>query len=124
MIQEAELNAEADVEAKRRVESKNALEGYLYNMRNSLAEGGSLHGKIDASEADTLQVAVTDALKWLEENASESADSFDAKRVEVEATANPIVAKVYQNAAASGVDPSSGSEGTSDGTGPSVEEVD
>jgi molecular chaperone DnaK (HSP70) len=125
MVAEAEENAEADKVLRERVEARNQLESYLYSLRHSVDE--SLKDKLSAEEATTLGRAVTEALGWLEEHPAEDREAYDGKRKEVEAIANPIIAKAYNGAA-----PSEGTEFSGPGeekedagdSGPTVEEVD
>lgn len=123
MIQEAEENAEADKIVRSRVEAKNQLESYLYSLRHTVDE--TLKDKIAAEDKEALSTKVTEALSWLEENPSEDKVSYDEKRKEIEAVANPIIAKAYggtgNDPSGSSADIPAGSGG--DDAGPTVEEV-
>jgi heat shock 70kDa protein 1/2/6/8 len=84
--------------------------------------------KIVGESRETLTKVVTDALTWLEENPSTDKNSYDEKRKEVEAVANPILTKVY--AATAGPEGSTEASSSSadaaadDNAGPTVEEAD
>ena len=127
MLKEAEDNAEADKLARQTVEAKNQLESYLYSLRSTL-DDEAMKEKIVGESRETLTKVVTDALTWLEENASTDKDSYDEKRREVEAVANPILTKVY--AATAGPEGSTEASSSSadaaadDNAGPTVEEAD
>ena len=127
MLKEAEDNAESDKLARQTVEAKNQLESYLYSLRSTL-DDEAMKEKIVGESRETLTKVVTDALTWLEENPSTDKDSYDEKRKEVEAVANPILTKVY--AAAAGPEGSSEASSSSadaaadDNAGPTVEEAD
>jgi len=130
MVREAEENSESDKQLKARVEAKNQLESYLYGLRSSLED--SLKDKIAAEDKETLSAAVKDGLAWLEEHPSDEASSYEDKRKELEAIANPIISKAYSAASPpSGADGSGPGSSSSDGidpssssSGPTVEEVD
>ena len=105
MVQEAEEFAEEDKKVQGRVQAKNGLESYLYNMKNSLDdEEKGIADKIDESEKNELVSIIDEALDWLEENPEAETDEFTEKQKEVEAVANPIMKKVYGASAGSGGD--------------------
>merc|ERR1711976_1058295 len=91
MVQEAEEFAEQDAAEKAKIEAKNHLEAYLYNLKNSISH--QLEGKLEANDKETLSSAVEDALIWLEDNPAAEKDEYDAKQKEVEGIANPIIKK-------------------------------
>jgi heat shock protein 5 len=96
MVQEAEEFAEEDKKVKERVDARNALEGYCYNLKNQLEdEEKGIAGKISAEEKETLSGAVQEALDWLDENQSAEGEEFKAKQKELEKVVNPIMQKVY-----------------------------
>ena len=98
MVKEAEDMAEEDKAEKDKVEARNALESYLYNLRNSL---DSLGEKIEEADKEQLSTVVEEALTWLEDNLNEgSKDVYEEKQKEVEAVANPILQKAYEAAGA------------------------
>ena len=120
MVAEAEENAEADKQARQKVEAKNQLEAYLYSLRSSAEDG--LKDKLEEDDKNTLITTATEGLAWLDEHQDEEKDSYDEKRKEVEDVANPIISKAYDAGAPpqDGADP----DGPEESTGPSVEEVE
>jgi len=125
MVAEAEEFAEQDNAEKAKVESRNQLEAYLYNLKNSISD--QLEGKLDGDDKETLTTTVEEALVWLEDNPAAEKDEYDSKQKEVEGVANPILKKAYES-----VNNANGNEDEDfmgedlDGVddGPSVEEVD
>merc|ERR1711862_121187 len=96
MVQEAEQFADQDAAEMEKVQARNELEAYLYNLKNSIND--TLEGKLSEEDKDTLLKTVDEALVWFEENpAAEKAD-YDEKQKEVEAIANPILKKAYESA--------------------------
>lgn len=124
MIREAEENAEADRILKEKIEAKNQLESYLYNLQSSVRD--SLKGKLSEDDSNTLTTKITESLSWLEQHSNEEKQVYDDKRKEVEDVANPIITKAY-NAPSTGSagSPGSASDSTSSSTssGPTVEEM-
>ncbi|KAG7393838.1 Luminal-binding protein 5 [Phytophthora pseudosyringae] len=98
MVQEAAEFADEDKKVKDRIDGRNALEGYLYSLKNNVED--KLEDKIDEDDKDTVLTAVQDAMDWLEDNQESDKEDFEAKQKEVEKLVNPIMSKVYQGGAA------------------------
>ena len=94
MVQEAELNAEADKARMAKIAGKNELEGYLYNVRNSLKEEKVKQtlGDNDVTKAEDM---VTKGLAWLEEHTEEEAEVYEKQKKEIESEVQPIMMKLY-----------------------------
>ncbi|KDO35486.1 luminal-binding protein 2 [Saprolegnia parasitica CBS 223.65] len=100
MVQEAEENAEEDKKIKDRIDGRNSLEGYLYNLKNNVED--KLADKIDDEDKDTVLKAVQEAMDWLDENQEADKEDFDAQQKAVEKVVNPIMSKVYQSTGGAG----------------------
>merc|ERR1711939_704605 len=99
MVEEAEQFAEEDKKVKDRIDGRNALEGYLYNLKNTLEDTEKgIADKVDEEDKEKIEEAVKEGLEWLEDNQEAEKEEFEAKQKEVEATVNPIMQKVYQGA--------------------------
>ena len=94
MVGEAAKYEVEDKQRMERVEARNGLEGYLYNVRNSLNDE-KVSGKLDASDLDSAKAKVQDYLKWLDEHESAETEEFKEKQKEAEAAFNPVFAKLY-----------------------------
>jgi len=101
MVREAEEFSEEDKSLKEKVDARNSLEGYAYNMRNQINDEEKLGGKISAEDKETIEEAVTAAIDWLDENAESGAEEYKEKLKELEGKCNPIVSKLYQGAGGS-----------------------
>jgi len=95
MVQEAEEFAEEDKNLKERVDARNGLEGYAYNMRNQVNDEEKLGDKISDEDKETIEEAVTEAIDWLDENPEADAEEYKEKLTELEGVCNPIVQKLY-----------------------------
>jgi heat shock protein 5 len=103
MVREAEEFAEEDKKVQGRINAKNGLESYCYNLKNTLEdEEKGIAGKIAEAEKTELISLIDETLDWLEENPEAEADEFAAKQKEVEQVANPIMKKVYGSGGAPG----------------------
>jgi len=96
MVREAEEFADEDKEMKEKIDARNALEGYCYNMKNQVNDEEKLGGKIDDDDKETIEEAVNEAIDWLDENADADKEELEEKLKEVEGVCNPIVSKIYQ----------------------------
>ena len=128
MVQEAEEFADQDKVEKEKIEARNQLEAYLYNLKNSVSD--QLQDQLSEDDKEELNSTIEHALVWLEDNPVAEKDDYDSKQKEVEGVANPIIKKAYESANNQGV-----AEGGDDNDfmgedldgvddGPSVEEVD
>jgi heat shock protein 5 len=95
MVQEAEEAAEDDKKAKERIEARNSLENYVYQIRNTINDNEKLGGKIGEEDKSTIETTIKDAIEWLESNQSADKDEFDDKYKEVEKVVQPIFSKLY-----------------------------
>jgi heat shock protein 5 len=102
MVKEAEEYADEDKKTKDRIDARNALEGYCYNLKNQLEDEKGVGGKIEGEEKEEISKAVQEALDWMEENQSAEAEEYKDKLKTVEKVVNPIMAKVYQAAGGAG----------------------
>jgi heat shock protein 5 len=111
MVREAEEFAEEDKKTQGRINAKNGLESFLYNLKNTLEdEEKGIADKIEKAEKDELVSLIDETLDWLEENPEADADEYSEKQKEVEKVSNPIMRKVY----GSGGAPGGGSSGSDD----------
>ncbi len=92
LVKESETFAEEDKMKAELVQSRNELETYLYNLRNTFSEDKGNLSEDDKQETKTL---VDDALKWLEENDSATKTDYDEKRKSIVELATPFLQKVY-----------------------------
>ncbi|MBA0850644.1 hypothetical protein Goshw_003386 [Gossypium schwendimanii] len=124
MVQEAERYKAEDEQVKKKVEAKNALENYAYNMRNTIKDD-KVGGKLDPSDKGKMEKAIDETIEWLDRNQLAEVDELEDKLKELEGLCNPIIAKMYQGGGGGDV-PMGGAEAGSGGSaaGPKIEEVD
>ncbi|BAT76163.1 heat shock 70 kDa protein [Vigna umbellata] len=127
MVKDAERYKAEDEEVKKKVDAKNSLENYAYNMRNTIKDE-KIGGKLAADDKQKIEKAVEDAIQWLEGNQLAEVDELEDKQKELEGICNPIIAKMYQGGAGGDVpmadDMPGGGSGSGSGAGPKIEEVD
>ena len=122
MVKEAEKFKAEDDAAARRIECKNKLEGYVYNVKSTVLGEAKLKASRGADD-ETVEKTVEDTIKWLEENTTLNAEEYEEKQKEVEGILMPLIQKAYQ----ANVPPQSAeqpAENKETNQGPRVEEVD
>lgn len=124
MVQEAEKYKAEDEQVKKRVEAKNALENYAYNMRNTIKDE-KFAGKLSPSDKQKIEKAIDETVEWIDRNQLAEVDEFEDKLKELEGLCNPIISKMYQGGGGD-VPTDGGPEMPSGGAGggPKIEEVD
>jgi heat shock protein 5 len=103
MVQEAEDAAEADKSARQRVEAKNSLENFAYQVRNTINDKEKpIAQKISDEDRETLEEAIKTALAFIEENPAADKDEFDEAYHTLEQVVQPIFSKFYKDGGAPG----------------------
>jgi len=118
MVNDAEKFKAEDEQHKQRIDAKNGLESYCFNMKSTLDEP-NLKDKIPESDKSNILNKVNDTISWLDKNQMAEIDEFKDKQKELEAICNPIIQKLYSQAGGAGQPQSNQST-----NGPTVEEVD
>ncbi|XP_073008603.1 heat shock 70 kDa protein-like [Typha latifolia] len=132
MVKEAEKYKAEDEEVKKKVEAKNSLENYAYNMRNTVKDD-KIKAKLPESERQKIESAVEEAISWLEGNQLAEVDELEHKLKELEEVCNPIISRMYQEGGGAAAGAGEGMDGdehggagrsAGGGAGPKIEEVD
>merc|ERR1712025_140175 len=96
MVQEAEEFAEEDKRVKDRIDARNGLESYVYNLKNTLDDDEKgLADKLSPEDKKELQDMIDETLDWMDENPEAEKEDYDEKQKEVENIANPIMKNMY-----------------------------
>merc|ERR1719171_3162636 len=132
MVREAEQFAEEDASAKERIDAKNGLESYAYNMKNQINDE-KFKDAIGEDDKKTIEDKVNEVMTWLDTAEHAEKEEFESMQKELEAVCNPIIQKMYQDAGGApggmpdmgGGCPGGDAPPSSDGgAGPTIEEVD
>jgi len=133
MVAEAERYKAEDEKVAQRIQARNALESYSYNLRNTLTDE-KVAGKLEAGDKKKLEDAIQETITWLDANQEAEKDEYEHKQKTLEEIANPIMMKLY--GAAGGAGPTGappggfpggaapGGSAGGDESGPTIEEVD
>ncbi|KAL2893593.1 Heat shock 70 kDa protein [Bienertia sinuspersici] len=117
MVKDAEKYKAEDEAVKKKVDAKNSLENYAYNMRNTIKDD-KVGGKLDAADKQKIEKALDDAIEWLDKNQLAEVDEFEDKQKELEDLCGMNMGGDMPGGAAGGTGGGSG------GAGPKIEEVD
>jgi L1 cell adhesion molecule like protein len=97
VVNEAEKYKEEDKQAQEKVQAKNELESYAFQLKQSV-EDEKVANAINASDSTTLVAKCDEIISWLDNNQTAEKDEFEHKKQELESVANPIMTKLYQAA--------------------------
>ena len=107
MIQEAEKFKDDDEKIKKKIEAKNSLENYCYNIKSSSLTDDKMKTAL-GDDLSTVEQTIETTLKWIDENSDVSAEEYESKHKEVESLLSPLITKAYQaNGGTNPSDPSS-----------------
>jgi len=131
MVEEAEKYKSEDEANKQRIEAKNALENYAYNLKNSINDE-KLKDKIEEGDKKTVEEKCDEVISWLDANQSAEKEEYEEKQKELEGICSPIMQKLYAAGGAPGGAPGGmpggmpggAPESSGDDAGPKIEEVD
>ena len=118
MISDAEKFKEDDERAQKKVQAKNNLENYIYNVRTTVVNEDKMKTSL-GDDHETVSKTVEDTIKWLDDNKNASTEEFEAKQKEVEAVLMPLIQKAYQASAGESAPPA-----PPDASEPSNAEID
>jgi len=131
MVQDSEKFKAEDEKQKERIDAKNQLESYCFNIKSTL-DDDKLSEKISAQDKSSCLENCNDTISWLDKNQTAETEEFKQKQKELENVFSPITQKLYSNGQNAHQFPSAGGCGAESGQGfggnnyggPTVEEVD
>ena len=95
MVAAGERFKEEDAKNRARVEAKNDLETYVYNMRNSLKSATTEKTEAATAIVPQVETIVSETITWLDNNAEASVEEYVDKKKEVEGLLAPLMTKLY-----------------------------
>lgn len=91
MVEEGERFEEEDKKVKARIDAKNGLEGYLYNLKNVLNDDErGFVDKLSEEDKEELDSTINEALDWLDDHPDAETSEFEGQLKAIEQVANPI----------------------------------
>ncbi|CAL2032642.1 CBN-HSP-4 protein [Caenorhabditis brenneri] len=95
MINDADKFAADDQILKEKVESRNELESYAYQMKSQIGDNEKLGGKLSDEDKVSIESAVERTIEWLGNNQDASTEENKEQKKELESVVQPIVSKLY-----------------------------
>jgi len=122
MVEEAQKFAEEDKKNKARLDARNKLENYVYDVRNS-CNGEEFKAKLGEETHKQIIDVVNETIQWLDED-EDTTEEYKERQKEVEAKIQPLMMKAYQGAGEDGTGFKPPQPGKDGNTQPTVDEVD
>jgi len=127
MVEESEKFKADDEKQKERIDAKNGLESYCFNIKSTI-DDSNIKDKLSEPERKMIADKCNEAIEWLERNQTAEVEEFKDRQKELESTFNPIIKKLYGNSQQPGMGSCGAQSGQGFGSqmngGPTVEEVD
>merc|ERR1712216_195607 len=124
MVEEAEKFKNEDEKTRLKIEAKNSLENYTYNIKNTIKDE-KIKDKISENEKEELEKKISEILTFIEKNEDLEKEDYEEKENELKNLANPIITKIYQQGAAPNMgDFNNDQNKENENSGPKIEEVD
>ncbi|CAO2190527.1 unnamed protein product [Urochloa humidicola] len=96
MVREAEEFAEEDRKVRERVDARNKLETYVYQVKSAV-DDTKMADKMDADDKDKVEEALREVNDWLDGNADTAdKEDYEEKLKELEDVCSPVISAVYQ----------------------------
>ena len=89
LVQEAERYKAEDEAQKSRIETKNELDNYMFQWKNSVKDSD----KVSEEEKKTVLDAISKTDEWLQSNQNAEKEEFEAKKKELEEICRPVLMK-------------------------------
>merc|ERR1712160_81559 len=128
MVNDAEKFKDEDEQQKDRIQAKNDLESYAFQMKQTV-EDDKVKDKLSADEIKQIADKCDEVITWMDSASAASKEEYESMKKELEQVSNPIMTKMYGASggapgAPSGGAPSAPKSNSNGGAGPTIEEVD
>ncbi|XP_011178245.1 heat shock 70 kDa protein cognate 2 [Zeugodacus cucurbitae] len=121
MLSDAERYKDEDEKQKERIQSRNALESYIFSCKQAIEDAPA--GRLTDADKTTVRDKCTSEMSWLDANTLAEKDEFDDHLKECQRVCGPVMAKMHGGAGSGDAGAAKGAQGGRAG-GPTVEEVD
>lgn len=119
MVKDGEKYAEQDKKVRDKIENKNSLEQYAYNLKHSIDEDG-IKDRLNEQDKAAISSAADATLKWMEDNPDVEATYYEIEKKKLESICMPLMGKIYEDSGPN----SGGGMPSGEFAGPKVEEYD
>jgi len=91
MIAEAEKNKEQDLKVRRKVEAKNELEAYAFQIQSTIQGLKNMN----VTEREAVDICVNHTLSWIDENSDADLTTIQNKHRELQGAVAPFISRAY-----------------------------
>jgi L1 cell adhesion molecule like protein len=102
MVREAEKFSDEDKKLKEKVEAKNHLESFAYQMKSTLKEE-NIQSQLTDEEKKKINDAIDSALGFSEANPEAGKEEYETKKKELEDIIQPIMTRLYSQGGGGGM---------------------
>ena len=95
MVNDAEKFKDEDSKQRERIEQRNALDGYMFSVKQSLNDE-NLKDKWSSEDKELIQTKVNEVQEWYDSNNEASKEDYEQKQKELENIFTPIMTKMSQ----------------------------
>lgn len=126
MVEEAERYKAEDDKQRERVAARNQLEGYVFGLKQAVAEAGE---KLSSEDKATVERECEECLRWLESNTLAEKEEYEDRQKRLSSVCSGIMSRLHgagaqrQEGMPGGCGQQAGGFGQRSG-GPTIEEVD
>ena len=96
MVNEAEKFKDEDSKQRERIEQRNALDGYMFSVKQSLNDD-NLKDKWSSEDKELIQTKLNDVQEWYDANGEASKEDYEQKQKELEQIFTPLMTKMSQS---------------------------
>jgi heat shock protein 1/8 len=90
MVEEAERYKAEDDAIKSKIDAKNGLENYIYQMKSSTSDE-KMAEKMSSDDKEMISFKLEEATKWMQSNENAEKEKYDDKKKELEEIIMPIL---------------------------------
>jgi len=94
MVNEAAKFEEEDKKQKERIDARNGLEGYAYQLKNQL-DDEKFKEKLPAEDKKVIEEETKKVISWLEQHHDATKEEFEEQKKELEEKIKPIMTRFY-----------------------------
>ena len=98
MTKDAETYAQEDEDFKKRIEAKNSLESYCFQVKSTLSDEKfkeKLDTELNEFEKSKIETKLDETMTWLENNQLATPDEFETRQKELSELFSPLMQKLY-----------------------------
>jgi heat shock protein 1/8 len=101
LVKDAEKFKEQDEIIRKKIESKNKLENYVYSLKSSILDE-KVSSSLSQDDKDIINKEIENTLNWLNQNPNAEIESYENKQKELEKIISPIMNKSGTDTGSSG----------------------